>query len=122
MLIWIPFVPKAKVDEVANALGGSLRARPWDWLVGGVLAVAIVVVYAPIIVVLADRWENDSRYSHGWLVPLFSLFLLYSRRRFVAAPTAPSKRLKIAHSKHRPPVLPMIDPRWWGALIVVSGL
>jgi exosortase len=34
----------------------------------------------PTLVAMADRWANDPRYSHGYLVPLFSLYLLWSRR------------------------------------------
>lgn len=31
-----------------------------------------------------DRWSNDSRYSHGYLVPLFSIFLLWYRRTMIS--------------------------------------
>ncbi len=34
---------------------------------------------------MADRWfETDSYYSHGWLIPLASLAVLYMRRRELA--------------------------------------
>lgn len=32
---------------------------------------------------MVDRWENDPRYSHGFLVPLFSLVLLWLRREWM---------------------------------------
>jgi exosortase len=41
----------------------------------------------PLMAVAADRWANDARYSHGILVPLFSLALLYLRRGAVSAQT-----------------------------------
>ena len=47
---------------------------------GGLLALAVFWALRPILVGLADRWEADPRYSHGFLVPLFSLGLLWSRR------------------------------------------
>src|SRR5271166_6551393 len=44
------------------------------------LIVPLCWVFWPSLVVMADRWGNDPRYSHGYLVPLFSIFLLWSRR------------------------------------------
>ena len=46
----------------------------------GVLLAAVGWVYWPILSALVARWENDSRYSHGYLVPLFALTLLWLRR------------------------------------------
>jgi exosortase len=34
---------------------------------------------------LAHRWSNDSQYSHGYLVPLFAVALLWMRRDLVAS-------------------------------------
>ena len=47
---------------------------------GGLLALSMFWALRPILVGMADRWETDPRYSHGFLVPLFSLGLLWSRR------------------------------------------
>jgi len=47
---------------------------------GGLLALAVFWALRPILLGLADRWETDPRYSHGFLVPLFSLGLLWARR------------------------------------------
>jgi exosortase len=33
---------------------------------------------------MVDRWTTDPQYSHGYLVPLFSLYLLWSRRKMLA--------------------------------------
>jgi len=91
---------------VLDALGKvrhSMRTSPREWIAGAVLACAILVVYLPILLVLMDRWANTAEYSHGWLVPLFSLYLLYGRRRFLTTKEAWS-------------------PSWWGALLLVGGL
>jgi len=45
-----------------------------------ILATGIVWTYVPAIEAAADRWSNDPQYSHGYLIPLFSLFLLWRRR------------------------------------------
>lgn len=47
-----------------------------------ILALAATVIYAfwPTFVQLSDKWLNDPQYSHGLLVPAFSLILLWLRR------------------------------------------
>jgi exosortase len=34
----------------------------------------------PALASMADRWSTDPRYAHGYLVPMFSLALLWARR------------------------------------------
>jgi exosortase len=48
------------------------------------VGLALLFAFWPTFLVLADRWGNDPRYSHGYLVPLFSLYLLWSRRSMIA--------------------------------------
>lgn len=79
-----------------------MQLHPREWLAAGLLAGALLFVYFPILTPQAQRWWNDSRYSHGFLVPLFSLYLLYSRRARLAA---------IAWR-----------PNWWGIPITLAGL
>jgi exosortase len=45
-------------------------------IVGGILLWA----YWPTVVELVRRWSNDSRYSHGFLVPVFAIVLLRMRQ------------------------------------------
>lgn len=47
---------------------------------GTVLTVALLWVYWPILYILSQRWLTDPQYSHGFLIPLFALFLLWQRR------------------------------------------
>ncbi len=59
------------------------------WLAAVVVTVA--AVYAPVVAELARDWIRDPNYSHGLLVPLVSGFLLWQRRRELAAtPIRPS--------------------------------
>ena len=44
------------------------------------LAVGLLWEFWPILITMADRWSNDPRYAHGYLVPLFSLAMLWMRR------------------------------------------
>jgi exosortase len=66
------------------------------WLTFGLLATAWS--YGSTLVAISERWIADPQYSHGWLVPLFSLYLLFHRRNFL-----------IVESFH---------PRFWGLGLV----
>ena len=39
---------------------------------------------------MADRWTNDPQYSHGFVVPLFALVVLWSRRDMLKQTTHPT--------------------------------
>src|SRR5260370_34511821 len=54
-------------------------------LAGIALAVILLWAFAPTLLGLAQRWHNDSRYTHGYLVPLFSGYLLWRKRDALAA-------------------------------------
>jgi len=48
--------------------------------------IAVVALFAPVIVEYAHEWAADERYSHGWLIIPISLGLFWMRReRFAAA-------------------------------------
>jgi len=68
-----------------------------------VLAALILWVYWDVLRhQVAGRWMNDSNWSHGWLIPLFSLYYLSTRREQIAAckPKA----------------------NYWGALVLILSL
>jgi exosortase/archaeosortase family protein len=44
------------------------------------VAIALLWAYWPTLTSMAAKWEQDAEYSHGWLVPFFSLFLVWLRR------------------------------------------
>ncbi len=59
-------------------------------LLAAALGLASVWTYWPDLALLVDRWNTDSRYSHGWLVPVFALYLVWQRRdRFRNEPARP---------------------------------
>jgi exosortase len=68
----------------------------------GILGLVMAWFYWPALRVMAARWSVDPRYSHGYLVPLFSLFLLWYRRDMLAK---------------RP-----LRPRAWGFLLVLAAM
>jgi exosortase len=61
--------------------------------------VTLVWAYWTTLGDIADRWATDPQYSHGFLVPLFSLYLLWRDRGRLAGGD--------------------LRPRWWGAGVVL---
>lgn len=73
---------------------------PW-WQI---LAFVVVLgwLYASVLRHLVWQWAHDPNYSHGFFVPLFSLFVIWSERE---------KLRKLA-----------IEPSWSGLLVLLFGL
>lgn len=73
---------------------------PRAWLAGIAVAAALLWASGPTLLELAKKWAEDSRYSHGYLVPLFSAYLLWSRRARAA----------------------WDEPSWWGIPLIAFGV
>jgi exosortase len=69
---------------------------------GGMLVLLTAWLYAPLGLRLAQQWCKDPNYTHGFFVPLFSLFLIWEGRAKLAT-------------------LPM-KPSCWGLVILVCAL
>lgn len=55
-------------------------------LPAGALVLLISLLYAPVVASMARQWWEDPNWSHGFLVPVFSAFVLWrGRRRWLAA-------------------------------------
>src|SRR4030066_860247 len=68
----------------SKVLAIKQRIRPEFVLI----VLVLLAIYLPVFVELVDDWERDSNYSHGFLVPLVSLFLLWRKRKeFAHIPT-----------------------------------
>jgi exosortase len=65
-------------SRAAAFFKGSLRF-PLLWL--ALLGACFLWAYWPTLQVLAHRWGLDPQYSHGYVVPLFALLVLWVRRR-----------------------------------------
>ena len=64
------------------------RAPLWQWVI---LSAVLLWIYAPVLIHLVRQWERDPNYSHGFFVPAFSLFVIWSEReRLRALPLRPS--------------------------------
>jgi exosortase len=73
---------------------------PWRPL--GILAVLIGILYMGVLVHLGGDWLHDPDYSHGFLVPLFSAYIVWRNRRALGR-------------------LP-VRPSWWGLAGIAGAL
>jgi len=71
------------------------------WWKFGIIATLTAWLYLPIVSRLVQQWVSDSNYSHGFLVPVFSAFVLWNQR----------SRLTAGKSQ----------PSTWGLLILILG-
>jgi exosortase len=76
-------------------------SRDWRWQ--RLLLLGLVgCLYGTILFHLAKQWSNDANFSHGFFVPIFSLFVLWQdRARLARQPDKPSN---------------------WGLLIILAAL
>jgi exosortase len=71
------------------------RERARSWLALGaclmLVGVLLVLLYGDTARRMAQQWSAEEEYHHGFLVPLFSAYLIWEdRRRFKGLPLAPS--------------------------------
>lgn len=78
------------------------RPSSRDWILPGLLLVLLLWAFFPTLLEMGELWFNDSRYSHGWLVPLFSAYLIWTQR----------DKLLVSG----------LSPSWWGIPILLLGL
>ena len=55
-------------------------SRTGTWFAGLSLLTLIVIMYAPVLSSLARQWWNDPNYGHGFFVPVFAGYVLWSER------------------------------------------
>ena len=81
------------------SLAELLRKFGWQ---GALLVTVLLALYAPVLVHLVRQWWTDPDYSHGFLVPLLSAYLIWQRR---------DKLAEVARK-----------PSNWGLLVVLGSL
>jgi exosortase len=72
------------------------------WWQGATLVVFVAALYYRIAGMLVLDWWNDPNFSHGFLIPVFSAFLVWQRR----------KQLALLRPK----------PSWFGLVVVAGSL
>lgn len=71
-------------------------------LIHGGIAAILAWVFWPAIEDAVGRWSYDAQYSHAFLVPIFSGFLLWRNRHAIANASTLSQ--------------------WWGLLLLAAGM
>jgi exosortase len=95
------------MDSASNQAGtsaepeASLATRSWWWQ-GLLLAFLLVFLYHRILVRLVENWWGDPNFSHGFLVPFFSGYLIWRDRKRLAAVT--------------------LKPSWFGLAVIAGAL
>jgi exosortase len=96
-------VSKTKASPVGAAENQLHASEPSLVLASLVAAFAVFAwAYWTTLTVMVRKWSIDPQYSHGYLVPLISLYVLWARREHLD-----SKRL---------------GPSWWGVPVLLAGL
>lgn len=73
------------------------------WFVSlSLVSLAVIWSYLPTLVEMGMKWESDPQYSHGWLVPVFVIALLWIRR----------DQLRVER----------LSPNYWGILLLLASL
>jgi exosortase len=83
----------------SSEFGPNRRALHWQ---SGILVLVTAWLYSPLLLRLAQQWWQDPNYTHGFFVPVFSLFLIWESRAKLAA-----LRMK---------------PSWWGLVMLIFAL
>jgi exosortase len=86
----------------AGGRAASAGAAPAPLLVFGACAGALLWAYWAPLLRMAQHWLSDPQYSHGWLVPLFAVALLYIRGALIRNAALRSS--------------------WWGLVILAAGV
>jgi hypothetical protein len=63
---------------------------------------SLIWAYWTTLEEINERWAHDPQYSHGYLVPIFALFLLWYRRDHLSAGP--------------------LHPSWWGFVVLAGGI
>ena len=77
--------PVSPSGSVASRMNKRIQPTVPALIIGGLLMWG----YFPTVRDLVMKWATEPQYSHGFLVPLFSLYLLYRSRERMPTTTAP---------------------------------
>jgi exosortase len=101
----IPTTPAPDGGSAPSRVAGGLTPGRRAVLVLTGLAAVTLWAYWPVLVTMARKWSSDPQYSHAYLVPVFSAYLLWSRWGPAAGGTSAEWRAN-----------------WWGLLPLAAGV
>lgn len=71
------------IQEFCASTAPEDRRRIITWVRVAVVGALLVWIFWSPLCNVANRWNTDANWSHGWLVPLFSLYFLHTRRETI---------------------------------------
>lgn len=88
-------MPEPATYAQDHALVATPSEKSWErhaWLLQAFVLLALIgFLYHSILAALVLDWWNDPNFSHGFVIPVFSLFVVWQqRKRLAALPVAPS--------------------------------
>jgi exosortase len=75
---------------IVRVLARILARIGWLGTCAGLVVAMLLWAYWPVLVDMQRTWAKDPRYSHGYLVAPFALYLLWSRRQVMPEELQPS--------------------------------
>ncbi len=109
-LLWLGVRGRVRPHSLENEVSAKYLDNPWrtvgdftpeescsvekeqsfTWFATLTLATLVLIMYAPVLGSLARQWWNDPNYGHGFFVPVFAGYVLWSGRdRWRALPSRP---------------------------------
>jgi exosortase len=70
-------LPKSTSPSKLSSFWQTIKPFGWQGLL---LVGVLALLYAPVLKLLVWQWYNDPDYSHGFLVPVLSAYLIWARR------------------------------------------
>ncbi|MGB8474863.1 MAG: exosortase/archaeosortase family protein [Candidatus Acidiferrum sp.] len=58
----------------------AVKAQMGSWVAVLSLSTLVLILYAPVLVSLVGQWWDDPNYGHGFFVPVFAGYVLWSER------------------------------------------
>ncbi|HXJ06281.1 MAG TPA: exosortase/archaeosortase family protein [Candidatus Acidoferrum sp.] len=56
------------------------KAQTGSWFAATSIFTLVLIMYAPVLISLARQWWDDPNYGHGFFVPIFAGYVLWSER------------------------------------------
>src|ERR1700748_1664346 len=84
----MPYTPDLVAKEAELTLPYARQATSQSKINGqpyAVVAVLLCVLYYRVAIKLVYDWYSIPDYSHGFLVPLFAVFLIWDKRKTLSA-------------------------------------
>ena len=83
-VVFLCTIPVNTPAGVAEQGGPRAKRFPTSvFVVSGALVSAIIASHWPTLCRMAERWSSNPQYSHGYVVPVFALVVLWSRREML---------------------------------------